>query len=55
MKNSVMSSQTSKQINESDRLRIKTNVERIRELKETYQFVTASKEIKKTSKEVKKK
>lgn len=55
MKNSVMSSQTSKQINESDRLRIKTNVERIRELKETYQFVSASKEVKKTSKEVKKK
>ncbi len=47
MKNSVMSSQTSKQINESDRLRIKTNVERIRELKETYQFVSASKEVKK--------
>ena len=47
MKNSVMSSQTSKQINEYDKPRIKTNVERIRELKETYQFVSASKEVKK--------
>lgn len=45
MKNSVMSSQKSKQINESDRLRIKTNVERIRELKEIYQFTSASREV----------
>lgn len=47
MKSSVLSSHTSKPINEYDRLREKTNVERIRELRDTYQFTSASRETKK--------
>lgn len=44
MKSSVLSSHTSKIVNEYDRLREKTNVERIRELRDTYQFTSASRE-----------
>ena len=44
MKSSVLSSHTSKPINEYDRLREKTNVERIRDLRDTYQFTSASRE-----------
>lgn len=47
MKSSVLSSHTSKPVNEHDRLREKTNVERIRELRDTYQFTSASRETKK--------
>lgn len=44
MKSSVLSSHTNKIVNEYDRLREKTNVERIRELRDTYQFTSASRE-----------
>lgn len=47
MKSSVLSSHTSKPINEYERLREKTNVERIRDLRDTYQFTSASRETKK--------
>lgn len=47
MKSSVLSSHTSKAVNEYDRLREKTNVERIRDLRDTYQFTSASRETKK--------
>lgn len=44
MKSSVLSSHTSKIVNEYDRLREKTNVERIRDLRDIYQFTSASRE-----------
>lgn len=43
MRTSVLSSHTSKPVSDQERNRIKTNVERIRDLKETYKFTSASK------------